>query len=117
MPVMRFPQEDRLVYEITCECNCCYTESGKCSFESIPSREWPGISPGFSVDCVLSVSETRGSWWLNYALAQGSFALHFLLVDADTNSFISNPVGLDCGAMSTCARIVEAVDRPLNREL
>lgn len=65
----------------------------------------------------LSVSETQGSEWLNYALVQGSFALHFLLVDADTNSFISNPVGLDCGAMSTCARIVRAVDRPLNREL
>jgi hypothetical protein len=64
MPVMRLPQEDRLVYEIARERDCCYAESGKCSFESVPSREWPGIPPRFSADCVcqfLKLKRASGS--------------------------------------------------------
>ena len=36
-----------------------------------------------------------------YPLAQGSFDLQCLLVEAATNCFISKPVGLDGGAMMT----------------
>jgi hypothetical protein len=100
MFVLWFAQEYRLVYKITCKCDSCYAESRKGPFESIPPCKGSGIPPSFSVGCLCQRVKLQGRAGPKYALAQGSLALHTLLVDASVNCFMSNPVGLDCGAMS-----------------